>query len=184
MRLLLLISIAAAIAALGAVAYQFRPRGGPGPEVSRAPTVATAPAPTPTPSAIRAIPIRPKEAQESTPAPVPGGKAPDVLADVSSTLDDLRKRETAEGRDGPAITPGQIEALKAQAERRRVKPVTRMSFPLDPGTVVPQQVFLHPTPPELASLAPAGDSLGFILVGDKLVLVGMTSRRIVAVAKG
>ncbi|GJD35058.1 DUF1236 domain-containing protein [Methylobacterium aerolatum] len=187
MRLLLIVSIAAAIAALGAVAYQFRPRGGSVPAPSRAQTAM--PDPAPAPPAIRSIPIRPKEAPDAGPSPAPTGaavapKAPDVLAGVSSTLDDLRRRETAEGRDGPVITPGQVEALKAQAERRHVRPVTRMSFPLEPGTTVPQQVFLHPTPPELAGLAPAGDSLGFILVGDKLVLVGMASRRIVAVAKG
>jgi len=77
---------------------------------------------------------------------------------------------------------GLKNALRAQAERRHVRPVTRMSFPLEPGTTVPPQVYLHPTPPELADLAIAGDPLGFIQIGDKFVLVGTVSRRIVAVA--
>lgn len=180
MRQLLLISIIAALAAVGAVAYQLMPRGRHAPEPAREQTPAAA-------STVRSIPLRPRDGANPVPAPSGEGaaaKSPDVPGDVSRTLGELRTQESAEGGTGTALSPAQVEALKAQAERRHVRPVTRMTFPLEPGTSVPPQVYLHPTPPELAGLSPAGDPLGFIQVGDMFVLVGTVSRRIVAVAKG
>lgn len=177
MRQLLLISLLAAVVAVGAVAYQLTPRGRPAPEPAREQGAASNP--------VRSIPLRPRDA--APPAPSGGGGAPpssDVLGEVSRTLGELRTNEAAEGAAGAALTPAQVDALKAQAERRHVRPVTRMAFPLEPGTSVPPQVYLHPTPPELANLSPAGDPLGFIQVGDSFVLVGTVSRRIVAVSKG
>ena len=110
---------------------------------------------------------------------------PDVLGDVSRTLDALRTRDAAEPAGGGAtLTAAQVDALRAQAERRRVRPVTRMTVPLEPGASVPPQVYLHPIPPELAGLGQDGDPLGFIQVGDRFLLVGTVSRRVVAVSKG
>lgn len=178
MRRLLLLSLIAAIAAVGFLAYQLMLRGGRPAETAKPQMAAANP--------VRSIPLRPRDA--ATPVPAPSGgapaPAPDLLADVSRTLGELRTRDTSEDGASPAITSAQVEALRAQAERRHVRPVTRMTFPLDPGTTVPPQVYLHPTPPELASLASASDPLGFIQIGDKFVLVGTVSRRIVAVAKG
>ncbi|MET0367072.1 MAG: hypothetical protein ABW058_02810 [Methylobacterium sp.] len=179
MRRLLLISLLAALAAVGLLAYQLVGRGGRLPETAKEQAAG---------NPVRSIPLRPRDGATPLPAPSGGGAAeapsPDVLGDVSRTLDDLRTRDTTEGAPGPALTPAQVEALKAQAERRHVRPVTRMTFPLDPGTVVPAQVYLHPMPPELSGLGQASDPLGFIQVGDRFVLVGTVSRRIVAVAKG
>ena len=178
MRRLLLISLLAALVAVGVLAYQLVGRGGRVPETAKEQAAGTP---------VRSIPLRPREGATPLPAPSGSGGAaasPDVLGDVSRTLDDLRTRDTTEGAPGPTLTPAQVEALKAQAERRHVRPVTRMTFPLDPGTVVPAQVYLHPMPPELSGLGQASDPLGFIQVGDRFVLVGTVSRRIMAVAKG
>lgn len=168
MRRLLLISLVAAIAAVGLLTYRLMPHGGRAPETAQAPAVAANP--------VRTIPTRPREATAPPPA------TPDGAGDVARTLSELRPRDAAEGSGAPTISPAQVDALRAQAERRHVRPVTRMSFPLEPGTTVPPQVYLHPTPPELADLATASDPLGFIQIGDKFVLVGTVSRRIVAVA--
>lgn len=180
MRHLLLISTLAAVAAVGAVAYQFMPHGRSGgrhaPEPAKEQTNAAA-------NPVRSIPLRPRDAGNPVPAPAPAPSS-DGPGDVSRTVGELRTQDTGEGGSGTTLSPAQVGALKAQAERRHVRPVTRMSFPLDPGTTVPQQVYLHPIPPELASLSPASDPLGFIQVGDAFVLVGTVSRRIVAVAKG
>jgi len=178
MRRLLLLSLIAAIAAVGLLAYQLVLRGGRPPEPTKPQLAAANP--------VRSIPLRPWDAATPVPAPAGGAPAPapDVLADVSRTLGELRTRDTSGDGAGPAITAAQVDALRAQAERRHVRPVTRMSFPLDPGTTVPPQVYLHPTPAELASLSSSSDPLGFIQIGDKFVLVGTVSRRIVAVAKG
>lgn len=179
MRFLLLISVAAAAVAAGILAFQFMPRGGHKTEIATArPTV---------PNTVRTIPTVPREATK--PGPAPGGTSgeaasPDVLGDVSRTLGELRTREASDASAAPTINAAQVEALRAQADRRHVRPVTRMTFPLEPGTIVPAQVYLHPTPPELATISSADDPLGFIQVGDKFVLVGTVSRRIVAVAKG
>lgn len=177
MRHLLLFSLIAAIVAVGAVAYQFMPRGSRAPEAARQQSAAAPP--------VRSIPMRPSDAGNPTPAPSSGGgaKTPDVLGDVSKTLDELRTRDTADSAAGPALDPTQLNALRAQAERRHARPVTRMTFALEPGTTVPQQVYLHPLPPELASLSQPSDPLGFCQVGDRFVLVGTVSRRIVAVTK-
>lgn len=177
MRHLLLFSLIAAIVAVGAVAYQFMPRGGRSPQVAQQQNATTPP--------VRSIPMRPSDAGNPTPAPTGGvAKSPDVLGDVSKTLNELRTRDTADGAAGPALNPTQVNALRAQAERRHARPVTRMTFALEPGTTVPQQVYLHPLPPELASLSQPSDPLGFCQVGDRFVLVGTVSRRIVAVSKG
>lgn len=176
---LLLFSIVAAIVAVGAVAYQLMPRGGRTPEPVQQQTAA--------PSPVRSIPIAPRDATTPLPAPAAptnAAKSPDVLGDVSRTLGELRTKEDAEAAQGPALTSAQVDALKAQAERRHVRPVTRMSFALEPGTTVPPQVYLHPTPPELAGLGAASDPAGFIQVGDRFVLVGTVSRKILAVSKG
>ncbi len=184
MRRLLLISLAAALIAAGVLVYQFMPRGGRRPDTAAPQATAE--------RSVRSIPTRPQEPPSPAPAP-PGptaaAKSPDVLGDVSRTLGELRTREAAEDGARPAataapITPAQVEALRAQAERRHVRPVTRMTFPVEPGTVVPPQVYLHPMPPELAGLSPPDDPLGFIQIGDRFVLVGTVSRRIVAASKG
>ena len=174
MRQFLLFSLLAAVAAVGLLAYQLMPRGGRAPEPAR-PTVAAAPEP------VRTIPTRPREATAA--APAADSPAPDVLRDASRTLGELRTRDESEGGKGLALTPTQVDALKAQAERRHIRPVTRMTFPLEPGTTVPPQVYLHPMPPELAGLSSAADPLGFIQIGDKFVLVWTVSRRIVAVVQ-
>lgn len=179
MRLLLLISVAAAAVAAGILAFQFMPRGG-----HKAETVTAQPA---VPNTVRTIPTTPREAAKPVPSQnAASGNAapPDVLGDVSRTLGELRTREASDTGAGPSLSATQVEALRAQAERRHVRPVTRMTFPLEPGTIVPAQVYLHPMPPELTALSPADDPLGFIQVGDKFVLVGTVSRRIIAVAKG
>lgn len=188
MRRLLLISLAGAILAIGVLAYQFVPHGGRQPAPSEAPAVVA--------GNVRVIPTGPRDAKDTLAAPPRAsgdaagpttggnGSRPDVLADVSRTLGELKTRDEATAGAGAAITSAQVDVLKAMAERRHVRPVTRMTFPLEPGTIVPPQVYLHPVPPELAGLASAGDPLGFIQVNDKFVLVGTVSRRIVAVAKG
>ena len=191
MRRLLLISLAAALIAAGVLVYQFMPRGGRRPDTAAPQATAE--------RSVRSIPTRPQESLPPAQAPAGAAKSPDVLGDVSRTLGELRTREAAEDGARPAttpaqttsaqitaaqITPAQVEALRAQAERRHVRPVTRMTFPVEPGTVVPPQVFLHPMPPELAGLSPPDDPLGFIQVGDRFVLVGTVSRRIVAASKG
>ncbi|WP_449409815.1 hypothetical protein [Methylobacterium komagatae] len=177
MRHLLLFSLIAAIVAVGAVAYQFMPRGSRAPQVTQQQNATTPP--------VRSIPMRPGDAGNPAPAPTGGGvaKSPDVLGDVSKTLEELRTRDTADSAAGPALNPTQVDALRAQAERRHVRPVTRMTFALEPGTTIPQQVYLHPLPPELAGLSQASDPLGFCQVGDRFVLVGTVSRRIIAVSK-
>ena len=176
MRHLLLISTLAALVAVGALAYQFMPHGRRAPEPAKEQTTTAA-------NPVRSIPLRPRDAGNPVPVPAPAPPS-DGPGDVSRTVGELRTQDTAEGGSGTTLSPAQVGALKAQAERRHVRPVTRMSFPLDPGTTVPQQVYLHPIPPELAGLSPASDPLGFIQVGDAFVLVGTVSRRIVAVAKG
>lgn len=191
MRRLLLISLAAALIAAGVLVFQFMPRGGRRPDTAAPQATAE--------RSVRSIPTRPQESLPPAQAPAGAAKSPDVLGDVSRTLGELRTREAAEDGARPAttpaqttsaqitaaqITPAQVEALRAQAERRHVRPVTRMTFPVEPGTVVPPQVFLHPMPPELAGLSPPDDPLGFIQVGDRFVLVGTVSRRIVAASKG
>lgn len=177
---LLLFSIVAAILAVGAVAYQLMPRGGRAPEPVQQQAATSS-------SSVRSIPIAPRDAATPIPAPAAptnAAKPPDVLGDVSRTLGELRTKEDAGAAQGPGLTAAQVDALKAQAERRHVRPVTRMSFALEPGTTVPPQVYLHPMPPELAGLGPASDPAGFIQVGDRFVLVGTVSRRILAVSKG
>ena len=176
---LLLFSFVAAIVAVGAVVYQLMPRGGRAPEPVQQQAA--------TSSSVRSIPIAPRDGTAPLPSPATpsnAAKSPDVLGDVSRTLGELRTKEDTEAAQGPALTAAQVDALKAQAERRHVRPVTRMSFPLEPGTTVPAQVYLHPTPPELSGLASASDPAGFIQVGDRFVLVGTVSRKILAVSKG
>ncbi len=180
MRQLLLISLVAAVVAVGAVAYQLMPRGRAVPAAPAREQAAPA-------SPVRAIPLRPRDAAPPSPVPTAEGgapKGPDAPDDGSHTPEGLRTRDAAEGGGGATLTSAQVDALKAQAERRHVRPVTRMTFPLEPGTSVPPQVYLHPVPPELAGLGQAGDPLGFIQVGDAFALVGTVSRRIVAVSKG
>jgi hypothetical protein len=178
MRRLLLISLAAAVAAFGALVLQLMPRGGHEAE--------TVPAQTTAHSPVRTVPTRPREATDPAAGPsgATGEAGRSAPADVSPALGELRTGDAAGDGLGTAITPPQVAALRAQAERRHVRPVTRMTFPIEPGTPVPPQVYLHPVPPELAGLSPANDPLGFIQVGDKFVLVGTVSRRIVAVTKG
>jgi hypothetical protein len=145
--------------------------------------VAAAPSPAVQPPSPQAVPVALARAVD--PAPSAGAAAPpdggDVLASVGRTLDGLKASEA--GTPSPAgLTADQVEALRGVAAKRRVRPVTRLSFPLEAGASVPAQVYLHPVPGEVSTLAQDGDGLGFAVVGDRFVVVGTGSRRIVAVS--
>ena len=123
------------------------------------------------------------QAKAVGPEPVPAAGG-DVLASVGRTLDDIRAAEAgpAGASAGSGLADEQVEALRQLAARRKVRPVTRMSFPLEPGAEVPAQVYLHPVPPEMAGLAPGEPELGFAVVNDRFVVVGRQSRRVVALS--
>jgi hypothetical protein len=200
MRPFLALSLATALASVSGVAWMVAPRGGPGP--AEVPLITADPSPvrviplsgeTPksaaappakaaAPATVAAAPEAIAEAQARAPAPV---EAPgvDVLAAVGQTLDGLRRAEEGAASRSGVLAPGQSEALRQLAARRKVRPVTRTSFPLEPGAAVPTQVYLHPVPAEIAALDPGGDAPGFAVVGGRFVVVGTQSRRILALSE-
>lgn len=126
----------------------------------------------------------PRPVAEPAAAKPDGTKPKDVLASVGQTLAALREAEppaapAAEAVPaGGALTSLQEEALRKVAARRKVRPVTKVAFPLEVGASVPSAVYLHPVPPEVAVLAPG--NLGFALVGTRAVVVSTESRQVVA----
>ena len=135
----------------------------------------------------------PKEAPKPVAEPVPAAatvakpddaKPKDVLASVGQTLAALREADAPTSPvavavpSGGSLTSLQEDALRKAAARRKVRPVTKVAFPLEVGANVPSAVYLHPVPPEVATLAPG--SLGFALVGGRAVVVSTESRQVVA----
>lgn len=206
MRPVLAVSLALASVAVMAAAYPFLP-GTPSGKAKPAvpPLISADPTPyrvipldsggkvVPAPKAPRTAPAveAPQASAEAaasvseppkTPAPAPDQPAPDVLASVARTLEQMKAPEGTPPTREATLTPAQRESLRQVAIRRKVRPVTKLSFPLTAGTMIPQAVFLHPVPPDVAALSPGGAGLGFAQVGDRFVVVANDTRKIVAVS--
>lgn len=198
MRRVLVASALLACVSVAAVSYQVMPgfgrrtgEGRPVPLVTADPTPyrviplsSQGVVPAPAKPVVAAAPAGARPAAPEAPAVAQAKEEPrpDVLASVSRTLDAMRGDEAAKA-EGPAsaavLGPAQVESLRQAALRRKVRPVTRMPFSLEPGTAVPPQVFLHPVPPDVAAIA--SGHLGFAVAGGRYVVVDAGSRKVVAV---
>jgi hypothetical protein len=200
MRRVLVASALLACASIAAVSYQVMPgwgrrtgEGRPVPLVTADPTPyrviplsSQGVVPAPAKPVVAAAPPEPKAAaQPDVPATAQAKdeSRPDVLASVSRTLEAMRAGGEAKpgdpGPGGASLGTAQVESLRQAAARRKVRPVTRMAFPLEPGSVVPAQVYLHPVPPDVAALSQG--QLGFAVAGGRFVVVDAGTRKVVAV---
>jgi hypothetical protein len=135
----------------------------------------------------------------SRPRPSPSNG---ILANQGSGTSEAGKNNTVTPRQNSMVESGQsasgeaaqIEQTAAplelsDAQRRQIRqyfasqPVHRMqsaNFSLAVGAAVPQNVPLQKLPPEISSAMSGYQGDDYVLVGDQLVIVDSTARRVVA----
>jgi hypothetical protein len=62
-----------------------------------------------------------------------------------------------------------------------VRPVTNINFSIAVGVVIPASVELYEVPPEVVQVVPEYSRYRYVVVGNQIVIVEPSARRIVAV---
>lgn len=103
---------------------------------------------------------------------------------LDNPIQDARVREIAGPAASLALTPEQREKIRGQIAGPREARVDTSEFKPTLGTTVPQHVWLHRLPAELADIIGGYHGSDYLIVRDQLVIVDPNVRRIVAVVPG
>jgi hypothetical protein len=87
----------------------------------------------------------------------------------------------AGGSAAATLTPEQRTQITRSFTSVTVRPVTAVNFSVAVGTVIPTTVELHEVPAEVVRVVPAYRGYRYFVVGNQIVIVEPSARRIVAV---